>query len=137
MPDAAAIVAEARAWVGTPFRWAQSAKGQGCDCKGLVAGVARGIGSPAGDSLVAAVGDYAKVDPLRLKAGLARLFDPVDEPSPGDVLLLSIAGKAQHLAIMVEGNRMIHCYARGPQAVVEVPMGRIWKGAIDSAWRFR
>lgn len=36
-----AIVAEARAWIGTPYRHQASLKGIGCDCLGLVRGVWR------------------------------------------------------------------------------------------------
>lgn len=37
----AAIVAEARGWIGTPYRHQASLKGVGCDCLGLVRGVWR------------------------------------------------------------------------------------------------
>ena len=35
------IVAETRAWIGTPYRHQASLKGVGCDCLGLVRGVWR------------------------------------------------------------------------------------------------
>jgi len=37
----AAIVAEARSWIGTRYRHQGSLKGVGCDCLGLVRGVWR------------------------------------------------------------------------------------------------
>ena len=37
------IVAEARAWIGTPYRHQASLKGVGCDCLGLVRGVWRAV----------------------------------------------------------------------------------------------
>jgi NlpC/P60 family putative phage cell wall peptidase len=37
------IVAETRAWLGTPYRHQASLKGVGCDCLGLVRGVWRAI----------------------------------------------------------------------------------------------
>ena len=37
----AAIVAEARSWIGTPYRHQGSLKGAGCDCLGLIRGVYR------------------------------------------------------------------------------------------------
>ena len=40
----AAIVAEARAWIGTPYRHQASLKGIGCDCLGLLRGIWRGEG---------------------------------------------------------------------------------------------
>ena len=38
-----AIVAEARAWIGTPYQHQASLKGVGCDCLGLVRGVWRAV----------------------------------------------------------------------------------------------
>jgi hypothetical protein len=37
------IVAETRAWIGTPYRHQASLKGVGCDCLGLVRGVWRAV----------------------------------------------------------------------------------------------
>ena len=37
------IVAEARAWIGTPYRHQASLQGVGCDCLGLVRGVWRAL----------------------------------------------------------------------------------------------
>ena len=132
------VVAAARAWLETPFVWGQSVKGVGCDCKGLVAGVARELDWPEAASVQALARDYRQVDPARLKAGLRALFDHVGTIEAGDVLLLTVAGKAQHLAIATGEETMIHCYARGPRRVVEAPLVQamlIWP--IDSIWRWR
>ena len=37
------IIAEARAWIGTPYRHQASLQGVGCDCLGLVRGVWRAL----------------------------------------------------------------------------------------------
>ena len=37
----AAILAECRAWIGTPYRHQASVKGVGCDCLGLLRGIWR------------------------------------------------------------------------------------------------
>lgn len=134
------IVTEARAWIGTPHHHQQSVKGRGCDCKGLVAGVAREIGRPEGASLFAGMGNYSTVIPLRLlREGLAALFDQVgvEDIRAGDVLLLIVGGKPQHLAIATGTGRMIHTYSSGPMAVIEVPMGSAWRRVIDSVWRWK
>lgn len=140
----AAVVTEARTWIGTPFHWQQSTKGRGCDCKGLIAGVAREIGRDEAASRFAAMGDYrpGKVPLAALAQGLATLFDRVDTACPGDILLLLAGGAPQHLAIVSEAHagvphRMIHCYGKGPSRVIEVPMGHVWRGAIVSIWRWR
>lgn len=37
--ERAAVVAEARDWIGTPYRHQASVKHAGCDCLGLIRGV--------------------------------------------------------------------------------------------------
>jgi NlpC/P60 family putative phage cell wall peptidase len=129
------IVAAARSWVGTPFHWEASVKGVGCDCKGLIAGVAREIGRPEGDALEAHARAYSRrIDARELKSGLQRLFDRTDTPHAGDILLLHVAGKAQHMAIYAGDGRMIHT-ARGLNKVTEVPVGK--SRPIDSIWTWR
>ena len=43
MPQPHVIVAEARSWIGTPYRHQASLKGVGCDCLGLLRGVWREV----------------------------------------------------------------------------------------------
>ncbi|MCT2398534.1 hypothetical protein [Novosphingobium mangrovi (ex Huang et al. 2023)] len=115
----ARIAAEAELWIDTPFRWQGRKRGVGCDCKGLIAGVAESCGRPEAESLEALSGDYSNiVDERRLFAGLSRLFDRVSERQAGDVLLLWIDGKAQHLAIAAPSSRR-------PDRVIEAMIGRL------------
>lgn len=132
------IAAKAEEWIDVPFCW-QGTVRKGCDCKGLVAGVARELGRPEAASVEALAGDYGgKVDVNRLKAGLARLFDRVTDRQPGDVLLLRMGGAAQHLAIYAptEGapDRIIEAMPTGPG---KVRPSRATMGRIDSIWRWR
>lgn len=134
-----AIAAEAETWIGTPFKWQQRAKGIGCDCKGLIAGVATACGRPEGNSLEALAGDYRnRVDPLRLRRGLIRLFDRVAEPCAGDILLLRDQGIAQHLAIHApqptRPMRAIQAIHTKPKQVVATGIPR---DMVDSVWRWR
>lgn len=132
------IVAEARSWIGTPHVWQASAKGVGCDCKGLVWGVARELDLPEAASVHARICDYGRAVPVdKLLAGLAETMDRRMKPEPGDVLLLRIGQKPQHLAILTDEAHMVHTYANGPERVIEVAMGKIWWRALHSAWRFR
>ena len=132
----AAAVAET--WIDVPFAW-QGRVRAGCDCKGLVAGIAKEMGRPEADSLEALAGDYGgKVDPARLRAGLARLFDRVSDRQPGDVLLLRMGGAAQHLAIAApldgKPDRIIEAMPTGPG---KVRPGKASAGRVDSIWRWR
>lgn len=137
------VVAEAREWVGTPAHWQQSVKGVGCDCKGLVSGVARELGRPEAESLFARKADYreGRIDTQLLSGGLTALFDQVRQAQPGDILLLQIGGLPQHLAIVSEVDlaggpmRMIQCTVGGRLGVRErrvLPQDR-----IESIWRWR
>lgn len=138
---AAQIVAEARSWLGTPFHWQASLKGVGCDCKGLVAGVARELDLPEARSLYASMASYGEAVPVGLlRKGLSETLVGVDEPEPGDVLLLRAGGKAQHLGIFT-GEDVIHCWGRGQAGLVRCVVAhparvafRAWP--LDSAWRF-
>lgn len=137
MTTAADVVAEAWEWRGTPFHWQASLKQVGADCKGLVAGVARELGLPEAASLYAAIADYGPRVPVALlKRGLAETLVRVDDPQPGDVLLMTIGGKPQHLGIHA-GDKVIHTYNGGPKQVIDTRLLvalRVWP--LDSAWRF-
>ena len=138
MASGEVIVDCARRWIGTPFAWGQSVRGAGCDCKGLVAGVAREIGHPAAASFEAGYAGYGTRVPVDdLRAGMVKLFEPAVAMQAGDVLLIRVAKRAQHLAIYAGGNRMIHTYSKGPQRVIESPMGTVWMRALDSVWRWK
>lgn len=132
------IAAEAENWIGVPFKWQGRVKA-GCDCKGLIAGVASVCGRTEGETLQARAGDYgALVDAQRLLSGLAEIFDQVTDIGPGDILVLRIGGKPQHLAIAApkEGKptRAIQALHTGPQKVI---VGRVPRDMIHSIWRWR
>lgn len=132
------IVREGREWIGTPFRWQASVKGVGCDCKGLIYGVARELELPEAASLHARMADYRiVVDTKLLREGIAANFVEVDEPMAGDVLLLRLGRRVQHLGIYSGFGHMIHTYSGGPDRVVESEMGKAWGNALDSVWRWK
>jgi cell wall-associated NlpC family hydrolase len=132
------VWAEALTWRGTPFHWQASLKGVGCDCKGLIVGVARELLRPEAASLPAKISDYGSRVPVELlKKGLAQVFDRAPSPEIGDVLLLTFGGKPQHLAIF-GGASVVHTYNTGPKQVIEqsfAVVSRAWP--VDSIWRWR
>lgn len=138
MPIGEAIAERAEEWLGTPFKW-QGRVRAGCDCKGLIAGVAGECGRPEATSLQALAGDYgARVNDRRLLNGLAELFDKAAHILPGDVLVLKVNGKPQHMAIAApqEGKptRAIQALHTGPQKVV---VSRVPRDMVHSIWRWR
>lgn len=131
------IVAEAREWVNTPFAWQQSAKGAGCDCKGLLAGIARELGRPEAASLYAQMADYGPhFDGQLLKRGIAETFDPVEDMQPGYVLLCKWNEKPGHTAIYEGEGRAISAM---PKSGVKSRSLRalFFYYPLDSIWRWR
>lgn len=134
-----AIVSEARAWIGTPYRHQASVKGVGCDCLGLVRGVWRAcIGKepelppPYAADWAEARGEEALAD-----AALRHLIPvAVDQFKAGDVLLFRWrAGYvAKHVAIATGDGSMIH--AHDGAAVCEVRLAPWWRRRIAYAFAF-
>lgn len=137
------VAAEAREWLGTKFVWQASQKQVGCDCKGLLWGVARELGFPEAESLYARVADYSPTRPVPsalLKEGFAAIFDPVsiDGIEPGDVLLVKHGGRPSHIAIYSGGGRAIHAQIGPKDWVKETRLAALLKKCpLDSVWRWR
>lgn len=142
MPDLGEqIAAAAREWIGTPFHWEASLRGEGVDCRGLLTGVARDCGlAEAAEIEARLVGYSLQIDEAELLSGMARLFDIVPLESAriaGDILGFRIQRKIQHLGIYVGSGRMIHAYSGNPGQVVEVPLGLHWSCRVACVWRWR
>jgi cell wall-associated NlpC family hydrolase len=140
------VAAEAQAWVGTPFVWGQSVKPSaqgpgGCDCKGLVAGVARELGRPEAASTYALFAHYRadrRAPADLLLEGMAVLFDRVGDVQPGDVLLLKHEGQPRHMAIAVGGGRAVHALPGFNSSVRERPLDVIThRYPLHSIWRWK
>ena len=94
------VVAEALTWVGTPFKWQASLKGQGADCAGMIEGVLRNLGMPEAASQWFWIKDYGgKVPVETLKQAVAAIMRPAPILESGDVALLWFKGRPQHLGI--------------------------------------
>jgi len=109
----AALIAEARAWIGTPWHHQASVKGAGCDCIGFV----RGAAEPFIGAIIQPM-NYAATWPLyraeeRLRDEMAAHADEIAiaEALPGDILLFGV-GKvpAHHCWFLSKENRLLHCY---------------------------
>ncbi|MEZ5691475.1 MAG: hypothetical protein R3D71_07415 [Rickettsiales bacterium] len=82
---------------------------------------------------------YPDTDLLRKKLSSLMLEIPKDEIEVGDILLLNIGDRAQHLAIVSEykGQKaIIHAYAPA-RAVVEHILDEWWKDRIVAAFRVK
>ncbi|WP_422073651.1 peptidase [Tranquillimonas rosea] len=138
----ARVVAEARRWIGTPYRHQASVPGVGADCLGLVRGVWRVL---LGTEPVAVPpygpdwSEAAREETLWEAARRHLVALPPGPPAPGDVLLfcLRAGGVAKHLGIVGEGApcaSVIHAYSG--HGVVESPLSHPWQRRIVARFRF-
>lgn len=138
-PSRAAILDEARDWLGTPYRHQASAKRAGCDCLGLVRGVWRAFYGDEPEAPPAYTPDWAEA------LGRETLYEAaqrhlteilVEHAAPGDVLLFRISASApmKHAGIVSAPDRLIHAY--WGRAVVENQLTPWWSARIAAAFSF-
>lgn len=142
--NGAAIIAEARTWIGTPWRHQAARKGVGCDCIGLVSGVADVLGIPEAklwrdDPHFRGYGELPLPE-LLLEAS-DKYLDRVELPAmrPGDVLVFALRRDPMHFAILSGGGEpryMIHGW-RPVGRVVENSIGPVWQRRLVRAYRYR
>lgn len=136
--DNAAIVAEARSYIGTPFHHQGRVKGIGIDCVGLVIGIAHALGLSDFDTA-----DYGRQpDPVAMGATLDAHLDRVNlsDIRPGDILWLRMIWEPMHLAIVTEVDplRIVHAYQRpGLSRCVEQGIDDAWRRRIVACFRYR
>jgi NlpC/P60 family putative phage cell wall peptidase len=138
-PTRAAIVAEARSWIGTPYRHQASLKGVGCDCLGLVRGVWRALYGAEPEPTPAYSPDWAEAGGSEALANAAArhlLPTAIAAAAPGDVLLFHWRPHlpAKHAAILVAEDRLVHAYDGCP--VAEVYLGPSWRRRLAFAFKF-
>ncbi|MBF9232069.1 NlpC/P60 family protein [Microvirga alba] len=138
MPITTAVVAEARSWIGTPYRHQASLKGIGCDCLGLLRGVWRGVMGIEPELPPPYAPDWAEAGADTLVAAARRHLLEVDSATvmAGDVLLFRWrAGlPAKHCAIATSDSTMVH--AHDGAAVTEVAFRPWWRRHLAYAFRF-
>ena len=133
------IVAEARTWIGTPYRHQASLKGVGCDCLGLVRGVWRELVGTEPERAPPYAPDWAEATGEEsLAQAAARHLIAIAPGSflPGDVLLFRWRAHlpAKHAAIVTALDKMVH--AHDGAAVAEVTIAPWWRRRLGFAFRF-
>lgn len=141
----AGIVAEARAWIGTPYRHQASLKGAGCDCLGLIRGVYRVFCGPEKEPITPyspnwaeetgqeTLRDAARRHLVEIDAAPFRDGEPLRE---GNVILIRVRdrGPAKHAAIASGPDTIVHAYDR--HAVAENALPTAWRRRIAYAFQF-
>ncbi len=134
----AAIVGEAVAWIGTPYRHQASLKGVGCDCLGLVRGVWRAVYGAEPEAVPAYTPDWAEAGGPGLAEAARRHLVEVDPAAmlPGDVLLFRWRASlpAKHAAILIAPGRFVH--AHDGAAVAPASLTPWWRRRLAHVFRF-
>ncbi|MGI8527379.1 MAG: peptidase P60 [Pseudolabrys sp.] len=144
MTQRSLIIAEARSWIGTPYRHQASLKGAGCDCLGLIRGVWRAVIGDEPERAPPYAPDWAEAGGEESLAGAGfRHLTPVarDAFLPGDVLLFRWRAHlpAKHAAIVtscVENGPGTMVHAHDGAAVTEVALAPWWRRHLAYAFAF-
>jgi NlpC/P60 family putative phage cell wall peptidase len=136
------VVAETRAWIGTPYLHQASAKGAGTDCLGLLRGVWRSLIGAEPEAVPPYTDDWA--EPSRQEVLLAAaerwlVRKDIAVAEVGDVLLFRMrqGSVAKHLGIQSEiGARAAFVHAFTGHGVVESPLSHPWQRRIAARFSF-
>lgn len=134
-----AIVAEARRWIGTPYRHQASLIHVGADCLGLVRGVWRAVVGPEPEKPPPYTPDWAETrgsDDLMDAARRWLVEIPVGDARAGDVLLfrMGLGAPAKHTAIVSSEAAIIHAY--WGRSVCETRLVPWWRRRTAAAFSF-
>lgn len=138
----ARIVAEARAWIGTPYVHQSATRGAGTDCLGLLRGIWRELRGPEPEPVPAYTMDWAEPGGREVLMAAAEKWlrrKSLGDAAPGDVLLFRMrAGAvAKHLGIAASvgpAARFIHAYTG--HGVIESPLSAPWARRIAARFEF-
>jgi NlpC/P60 family putative phage cell wall peptidase len=133
------IVAETRAWIGTPYRHQASVKGVGCDCLGLVRGVWRALYGSEAEAVPAYSSDWGQAsgEETMLLAARRHLVEvDRDRLEPGNVVVFRMHGRAiaKHAGILTGKGRFAHAYQ--PMRVTENWLDGWWGKRIAAVFEF-
>lgn len=135
------VVAEARAWLGTPYLHQASLQGVGTDCLGLLRGIWRALQGAEPEALPAYTVDWSEASGSEVMLAAARRWLAPAGPDfqPGDVLVFRMRAGfvAKHVGILSSGGptpRFIHAYTG--HGVVENALTAPWVRRIAGHFAF-
>jgi NlpC/P60 family putative phage cell wall peptidase len=136
------ILAEARSWIGTPYRHQATSKGAGTDCLGLLRGIWRFVNGSEPESVPPYTEDWAepgREEVLQAAAERWLVRKPLDVTAPADVLLFRMrdGSIAKHLGLAAEiGPEATFVHAYSGHGVVESPLSVPWARRIVGRYAF-
>ena len=139
VPVAERVVAEARAWIGTPYHHQASLRGVGCDCLGLLRGIWRAVYGAEPEAPPSYTPTWAEdrgEETLRDAARRHLVEIPLAATAPGDVWLFRWRPTltAKHCGVISAPGRLIHAY--DGHAVTESWIPDPWRRRAAFAFRF-
>jgi len=142
MTAADRALAEARSWIGTPYRHQASAKSLGTDCLGLLRGVWRHVYGAEPEAVPPYTEDWAEPahrEVLFEAADRWLVQKPIHEAATGDVLLFRMreGSIAKHLGLQSDVGphpRFIHSYTG--YGVIESSLSAPWQRRIAARFAF-
>ncbi|MBS8226723.1 NlpC/P60 family protein [Vannielia litorea] len=136
-------VAEARRWVGTPYRHQASCRGAGCDCLGLLRGIWRDLWGCEPEPVPAYSRDWSETSREEVLWAAARRHlrekAASEAPAPGDVVLFRMrsGAVAKHLGIQARvGGNASFIHAFSGHGVVESSFTRAWERRVVARFEF-
>ena len=137
--DPDAVIAAARAWLGTPYHDQASLRGVGCDCLGLARGVWRDLVGAEPQPIPPYSRDWGETGVREVLADGARgmmIEIPLAQIGPGALVLFRMAPRAiaKHVGILASPDRFIHAFDR--LGVIEETLTTAWLRRIAFAFRF-
>ena len=137
------LITTARTWIGTPFHHQGRLKHIGCDCLGLVLGIAEELALQSEGTILHSLDNtaYSRApNTTELIQKMERYLQKVEAGKwqAGDIALIHIAGNPQHLGIITDGIHgsygILHAvYGKG---VVEHGLTVSWRKRIYRVYRF-
>ena len=140
--DPSAVLAIARAWLGTPYLHQSSVKGVGCDCLGLARGIWRALHGEEPWEVPPYSRDWGEAGQREVLAEAARMVlieTALGDAGPGALILFRMAPSvpAKHCGILgasVMRPSLIHAYDRS--GVVEEAFTPAWSRRAAFAFQF-
>lgn len=144
-PQRAAVIREARSWIGTPYHHQGRVKGVGVDCGGLIIEVGRATGLLVIDAAEwKPFEGYGRApNPARMERAMRQFLVriPPSKRRPGDICWLAWRRDLpMHTAILARDRRggrptIIHALAEVGR-VVEHGFTHEWPARAHSWWRY-
>lgn len=136
--DAAAVIAEAKSWIGTPWHHAARVKGHGVDCAQFLIGVYSAVGIVREfDTDYYPMDWHLHRDEPRFLEYLLQYAKRINAPEPGGIVMFRYGRQEAHGAIVIEWPLIIHAYRDEGSVCISNVAGSPLEERVGSFYRLR